>query len=146
MKILHKKIKVIVVCLFTCALFVVGLFSIPTPLIAYAAETIDFEFYSLSVASQLSFSVRVPSSALNLLKQGRTANGYSYTDYFLQIKYSKRKTAMPRLFGIISSNRLYFVKRRTQARQSTGTIWKRRIRMTILLRRRFYRRGTGLFR
>lgn len=89
MKILHKKIKVIVVCLFTCALFVVGLFSIPTPLIAYAAETIDFEFYSLSVASQLSFSVRVPSSALNLLKQGRTANGYSYTDYFLQIKYSE---------------------------------------------------------
>ena len=75
-------------------MFVIGLFCAYKPIKAKAAETIGFSFEKISPGASeyedptISFSVRVGSTALNNLKQGRTASSRSYTDYLLEITYS----------------------------------------------------------
>ena len=75
-------------------MFVIGLLCVYKPIKAKAAETIGFSFEKISPGASeyedptISFSVRVGSTALNNLKQGRTASSRSYTDYLLEITYS----------------------------------------------------------
>jgi hypothetical protein len=75
-------------------MFAIGLFCAYKPIKAKAAETIGFSFEKISPGASeyedptLSFSVRLGSTALNNLKQGRTASSRSYTDYLLEITYS----------------------------------------------------------
>lgn len=94
MKTLHRQRKLILTILTACAMFVIGLFCAYKPIKAKAAETIGFSFEKISPGASeyedptLSFSVRLGSTALNGLKQGRTASSRSYTDYLLEITYS----------------------------------------------------------
>ena len=94
MKTLHRQRKLILTILTACAMFVIGLFCAYKPIKAKAAETIGFSFEKISPGASeyedptISFSVRVGSTALNNLKQGRTASSRSYTDYLLEITYS----------------------------------------------------------
>ena len=94
MKTLHRQRKLILTILTACAMFVIGLFCAYKPIKAKAAETIGFSFEKISPGASeyedptISFSVRVGSTALNKLKQGRTASSRSYTDYLLEITYS----------------------------------------------------------
>ena len=75
-------------------MFVIGLFCAYKPIQAKASETVGFSFDKISPGASeyedptISFSVRVGSTALNQLKQGRTASSRSYTDYLLEITYS----------------------------------------------------------
>lgn len=94
MKTLQRQRKLILTILTACAMFVIGLFCAYKPIKAKAAETIGFSFEKISPGASeyedptISFSVRVGSTALNNLKQGRTASSRSYTDYLLEITYS----------------------------------------------------------
>ena len=94
MKTLQRQRKLILTILTACAMFAIGLFCAYKPIQAKAAETIGFSFEKISPGASeyedptLSFSVRVGSTALNGLKQGRTASSRSYTDYLLEITYS----------------------------------------------------------
>ena len=94
MKTLHRQRKLILTILTACAMFAIGLFCAYKPIKAKAAETIGFSFEKISPGASeyedptLSFSVRLGSTALNNLKQGRTASSRSYTDYLLEITYS----------------------------------------------------------
>ena len=94
MKTLHRKLTIILTFVVACAMFAIGLFCAYKPIKAKAAETIGFSFEKISPGASeyedptLSFSVRVGSTALNGLKQGRTASSRSYTDYLLEITYS----------------------------------------------------------
>lgn len=94
MKTLHRQRKLILTILTACAMFVIGLFCAYKPIKAKAAETMGFEFERISPGASeyedptISFSVQVGSTALNNLKQGRTASSRSYTDYLLEITYS----------------------------------------------------------
>lgn len=94
MKTLHRQRKLILTILTACAMFVIGLFCAYKPIKAKAAETIGFSFEKISPGASeyedptISFSVRVGSTALNNLKQGRTVSSRSYTDYLLEITYS----------------------------------------------------------
>lgn len=98
MKTLHRKLTLILTFIVACTVFVFGLFCVYKPIQAKAAETVGFSFENISPGSSeyaeptISFSVRVPSSALNGLKQGRTASSRSYTDYLLAITYSTSET------------------------------------------------------
>ncbi len=90
MKTLHRQRKLILTILTACAMFVIGLFCAYKPIKAKAAETIGFSFEKISPGASeyedptISFSVRVGSTALNNLKQGRTASSRSYTDYLFR--------------------------------------------------------------
>lgn len=94
MKTLHRQRKLILTILTACAMFVIGLFCAYKPIQAKASETVGFSFDKISPGASeyedptISFSVRVGSTALNQLKQGRTASSRSYTDYLLEITYS----------------------------------------------------------
>lgn len=94
MKTLQRQRKLILTILTACAMFVIGLFCAYKPIQAKASETVGFSFDKISPGASeyedptLSFSVRVGSTALNGLKQGRTASSRSYTDYLLEITYS----------------------------------------------------------
>ena len=94
MKTLHRKLTIILTFVVACAMFAIGLFCAYKPIKAKAAETIGFSFEKISPGASeyedptLSFSVRLGSTALNNLKQGRTASSRSYTDYLLEITYS----------------------------------------------------------
>lgn len=94
MKTLHRQRKLILTILTACTVFVIGLFCAYKPIKAKAAETIGFSFEKISPGASeyedptISFSVRLGSTALNNLKQGRTASSRSYTDYLLEITYS----------------------------------------------------------
>ena len=98
MKTLHRKLTIILTFIVACTVFVFGLFCVYKPIQAKAAETVGFSFENISPGSSeyaeptISFSVRVPSTALNGLKQGRTASSRSYTDYLLAITYSTSET------------------------------------------------------
>lgn len=98
MKTIHRKLTLILTFIVACTVFVFGLFCVYKPIQAKAAETVGFSFENISPGSSeyaeptISFSVRVPSSALNGLKQGRTASSRSYTDYLLAITYSTSQT------------------------------------------------------
>ncbi len=98
MKTIHRKLTLILTFIVACTVFVFGLFCVYKPIQAKAAETVGFSFENISPGSSeyaeptISFSVRVPSSALNGLKQGRTASSRSYTDYLLAITYSTSET------------------------------------------------------
>ena len=98
---IHKKRLIIIAILTACAMFVIGLFFVfgnktlvkrAKAETTRAVEDIQFEIDSLTEERGLSFTVKVTSSALKLLKEGRTANGYSYTDYFLEITYSTKES------------------------------------------------------
>ena len=94
MKTLQRQRKLILTILTACTMFVIGLLCVYKPIKAKAAETIGFSFEKISPGASeyedptISFSVRVGSTALNNLKQGRTASSRSYTDYLLEITYS----------------------------------------------------------
>ena len=94
MKTLQRKVTIILTFVVACAMFAIGLFCAYKPIKAKAAETIGFSFEKISPGASeyedptLSFSVRLGSTALNNLKQGRTASSRSYTDYLLEITYS----------------------------------------------------------
>ena len=98
MKTLHRKLTLILTFVVACTVFVFGLFCVYKPIQAKAAETVGFSFENISPDTSeyevptISFSVRVPSTALNGLKQGRTASSRSYTDYLLVITYSTSET------------------------------------------------------
>ena len=94
MKTLHRQRKLILTILTACTVFVIGLFCAYKPIQAKASETVGFSFDNISPGASeyedptISFSVRLGSTALNGLKQGRTASSRSYTDYLLEITYS----------------------------------------------------------
>ena len=91
---LQRQLTIILTFVVACTVFVIGLFCAYKPIQAKASETVGFSFDKISPGASeyedptISFSVRLGSTALNNLKQGRTASSRSYTDYLLEITYS----------------------------------------------------------
>ena len=80
MKTLQRQLTIILTFVVACTVFVIGLFCAYKPIQAKASETVGFSFDKISPGASeyedptISFSVRLGSTALNNLKQGRTAS------------------------------------------------------------------------